>query len=406
LDGLRQTLAEIAADPGGNGLLPFARFEHLHFASLVLAAGPPLRSPKLILEANVDGTAENWLAAVVATAPAGLDALYAGSPGYPGRGAPAELAAWLEARIVRPRAYHIGATGRSMARIAEERRLHQAIGTYLDHQDRSGELKGASAAAIRARIAEYVAADPDLASARRPPPPRETRAERFRCRARAAAVVVGALVLAPILVPLLLLAAVVQLFKEWRDPVQIGPPDPAHVRIVEADEDRLDSVQNHLASVIPVKPGPFRAVVLSAVLYGVNLVARVSSTKGKLGGIPSIHFAHWTLIDEGRHLVFLSNFDGSWESYLGDFIDKAAVGLTAVWSNTVDFPRTRLLAFRGAADGPRFRQWARAHQCRTDVWYSAYPDLSMPAIQNNSAIRDGLVAGPEPEETQRWLRRL
>ena len=170
LDGLRQTLAEIAADPGGNGLLPFARFEHLHFASLVLAAGPRLRSPKLILEANVDGTAENWLAAVVATAPAGLDALYAGSPGYPGRGAPAELAAWLEARIVRPRAYHIGATGRSMARIAEERRLHQAIGTYLDHQDRSGELKGASAAAIRARIAEYVAADPDLASARRPSP--------------------------------------------------------------------------------------------------------------------------------------------------------------------------------------------------------------------------------------------
>ena len=149
-----------------------------------------------------------------------------------------------------------------------------------------------------------------------------------------------------------------------------------------------------------------RIALLQAVLYAVNLVARISATKGKLSGIPSIHFAHWSLIDEDRHLLFMSNFDGSWESYLGDFIDKAAVGLTAVWSNTVEFPRTRLLALRGATDGPRFRQWARAHQCRTDVWYSAYPDLSMPAIDNNSAIREGLFAPLDPEETQQWLRRL
>jgi len=122
--------------------------------------------------------------------------------------------------------------------------------------------------------------------------------------------------------------------------------------------------------------------------------------------IGTIHYARWFHLPGTDKLIFLSNFDGSWESYLGDFIDKAAVGLTAVWSNTVDFPRTRFLAFGGAADGPRFREWARAHQCRTDVWYSAYPDLSMPAIDNNSAIRDGLNARLDPEETQSWLRRL
>ena len=104
--------------------------------------------------------------------------------------------------------------------------------------------------------------------------------------------------------------------------------------------------------------------------------------------------------------MFLSNFDGSWESYLGDFIDKAARGLTAVWSHTVNFPRTRLLVFQGAGDGPRFRQWARANQCRTEVWYSAYPELTMPAIDNNSAIREGLSRTLDAEETQRWLTRF
>jgi len=405
LDELRSTLAEIAADPGGNQILPFAPFERLHFASIVLADGADLPAPQLIFEANVDGPAAAFLDELIATAPAGLDALYATTPGYPGSAA-GPLREWLEDRIVWPRAYHIGACGRSVARIREERRLHDAICGFVDRQERSGELKGLTAPELRARIVDYVAADPDLAPLQRRPPPRQTRLERLRNWARVVAAAGGAVLLSPILVPLLLVAAVVIVVRERLDSVQTAPPDPAAVRIVEADEDRPGCVQNHLASVVAVKQGPVRIAVLQAVLYVVNLVARVSATKGTLSGIPSIHFAHWSLIDEDRHLVFLSNFDGSWESYLGDFIDKAAIGLTAVWSNTADFPRTRFLAFRGAADGPRFRQWGRAHMCRSDVWYSAYPDLSMPAIDNNSAIREGLIAPLDREETEQWLRRL
>ena len=75
-----------------------------------------------------------------------------------------------------------------------------------------------------------------------------------------------------------------------------------------------------------------------------------------------------------------------------------------MWSNTQNFPRTRFLAREGAADGPRFRQWARANQCRTEVWYDAYPRLGMTVIDNNSSIREGLFR--DVEETDRWLRRL
>ena len=36
-----------------------------------------------------------------------------------------------------------------------------------------------------------------------------------------------------------------------------------------------------------------------------------------------------------------SNFDGTWERYLEDFIELAYPGLNGIWSNTVGFPKTR-----------------------------------------------------------------
>lgn len=239
--------------------------------------------------------------------------------------------------------------------------------------------------------------------------------ERFAARARAGVAAAAALALAPVLVPALAVTWVSLVIKERTDAVLDEPPDAAHVQALEDDEDlgvidgfggRQLVSQNHLSSVIPVKPGMTRAVVLPLVLFVLNNVARIRFTQGKLGSIPSIHFAHWSLVDDRRHLLFLSNFDGSWESYLGEFIDKAAIGLTAVWSNTVNFPRTRFLVRGGATDGPRFRQWARASQCGTAVWYTAYPALTMTLIDNNSALREDLFRDLDNEATAQWLRRL
>ena len=403
LAALRETLAAIRADPASNAALPLARFETLHFASLVLAEGAGLDIPRLIFEHNVDGTVDEWLAALVAGAPEGLDALYRGSEGYPGTGDAAALRAWLGEHVARPGAFHIGATGRTLERIRQEARLHQAIQDFLDGEEVAGRLQAATPADVRARVQDFVRADPAFSWARTSPP-RQTRRERLMHRARLYGTAALALVASPLLLPLLAVWVVALLVKERLDPVQQGPPSADHVRRLESEEDFV--AQNHLSSVIPLKPGILRRATTPLVLFALNLVARVSATNGRLGGIPSIHFAHWSLIGDGRYLVFLSNFDGSWESYLGDFIDKAAPGLTAVWSNTVDFPRTRLLAFRGAADGPRFRQWARAHQCSTAAWYTAYPTLTMSAIDDNTSIREGLFAALDEKGTAAWLAKL
>jgi hypothetical protein len=147
-------------------------------------------------------------------------------------------------------------------------------------------------------------------------------------------------------------------------------------------------------------------VVVRLVLAALNALARTVYTKGRLGSLTSIHFAHWSIIDGGRRLLFVSNFDGSWESYLDDFIEKAHVGLTAVWTNGRGFPRTRWLLQEGASHGDEFKEWARRSQLRTPVWYRAYPALGVTQIDRNSRVREGLTGTPAPEEVAAWLRLL
>ncbi len=402
LAALREAVATIRHDPAGNELLPFGRFDIVHFASLILAEDLE-PSPLLILELNADGTAPSCLAALLAGAGPGLDALFASSEGYPGHADLPAAKAWLEQHIVRPGAYHIGATGRTHDRIRDETRLHEAIQAFLDAEEKAGRLVGVTPATLRAGVQDFVRGDPSLAWARTSPP-RQTSVARAMHWARFVGAIVAVLVLLPILLPVLFVAVVLLRLKERTDKVQVGQPDDAHVRRLQDEEDF--AAQNHLSSVIPIKPGVLRMVVLRGVLLAINLVARVLAVNGRLGDIPSIHFAHWSMINDNRHLLFVSNFDGSWESYLGDFIDKASYGLTAVWSNTVDFPRTRFLAFDGAADGPRFRAWARAKQCSTNAWYTAYPAATMATIDNNTSIREGLFATLDGEGTAAWLARL
>ena len=126
--------------------------------------------------------------------------------------------------------------------------------------------------------------------------------------------------------------------KEKAD-VPWSPADGGHVEPVPTLKELEDRVvQNQLSHVVAVKPGFVRSFILKRVLSAIDALARYYFVHGRLGTIGSIHFARWVFIDDGKRFLFFSNYDGSWESYLGDFIDLAAIGLTGVWSNTVGFP--------------------------------------------------------------------
>ena len=207
----------------------------------------------------------------------------------------------------------------------------------------------------------------------------------------------------------------------------------ARLRMVTELEDRGPLVQNQMTHVVNVKPGMFRLALLRGVLATSNFLTHTLFVRGTLGGIPTIHFARWVLIDDNRRLLFFSNYDFSWESYLGDFIDQASDGLTGIWCNTTFFPRARIhtvsglvrlivLVLRflpwfswlpavrvfdgGARREQAFKRWTRDHQVPTQVWYSAYPRLSVTNVNNNTEIGQGLFVPLTGETQAAWLRRL
>jgi len=90
---------------------------------------------------------------------------------------------------------------------------------------------------------------------------------------------------------------------------------------------------------------------------------------GFVVNIGSIHYARWLRPPDADKLVFLSNFDGSWQSY-PRIITKAHAGQTAVWSNADGFPRTRALVLDGAATATGSSNGA-LQQVPTQFWYAA-----------------------------------
>jgi hypothetical protein len=166
-------------------------------------------------------------------------------------------------------------------------------------------------------------------------------------------------------------------------------------------------VQNHMGSLVQVKPGVLRTVLVRVGHLGLGLLVRAKATNGYLGSMRTIHFAHWAFLNNNSRLLFFSNFDHSWDSYLDDFIEKAHTGLTMAWSCSVGFPVTRFLIYDGATHGRQFKNWGLATRTVSRFWYSAYPQLTVNQIERNNRIALGLAARTiSDKEAREWMRDL
>ncbi|AUX40398.1 uncharacterized protein SOCE26_017990 [Sorangium cellulosum] len=77
-----------------------------------------------------------------------------------------------------------------------------------------------------------------------------------------------------------------------------------------------------------------------------------------------------------------------------------------MWSNTAQFPPARWLIEEGATNADAFKRWTRNHQVRTNVWYSAYPTVTLQNVTNNHLIREGLNGDMSVADTLKWLSLL
>lgn len=212
------------------------------------------------------------------------------------------------------------------------------------------------------------------------------------------------LVLLPVLIPVLPIWLLLLRIHELSDAAPHFKPDDAHIQDLAALEDHV--AQNQFTAVGYVKPGWFRRLTVWGILLAANYGTRHIFNKENLAGVKTIHFARWVVINEQRRVIFASNYDGSLESYMDDFIDKVAWGLNAFFSNGVGFPKTSWLIFGGAKDEQAFKDYLRIHQIPTQVWYSAYDHLIALNIANNAKIRAGLYSKMNKTEAEEWLRLL
>ncbi|MEE8117788.1 MAG: hypothetical protein V3T28_11830, partial [Gemmatimonadales bacterium] len=317
--------------------------------------------------------------------------------------------------------FYVGAPGVSLSRVHEESRLRNSIEEFLDRASVNTDgWTGRTATDVRRAVRDHVGGDPSQRWALEPLDP----AVRTLPWYGWVGLTLVAVMLSPVLVVGLLLVRMKEFGDDRREARrratavadeatdrEVSQPHrhviDENIRAVTVREDHL--VQNQLSHVVEVKPGWVRRAALGALLPVLNFGARHIYNQGSLLGVSTLHFVRWVLIDGGRRLMFLTNYDGSMINYVGDFVNKSwqiPSALTAIWSNTVRFPPTRWLLFAGARDILRFTAFLREHQVETQVWYSAYKRVTAGNIINNARIRRGLVGDFNEADTLEWLKRF
>lgn len=383
VSALRQLLHDMGHDVMNNPHVHFSRSHLVHFARFVILPDTmPAETdltPHLLFSSNFDGDLDTYLDELIQLSP-GMDLIWGRCEGYTGVD---NFHRFIRDHSYEPSAFFQAFRDETSARIRQYITLRDRIESLLDANKPVAQMLNSLLSIPYAR-----------------PVP------------------VWQRVLNGIIqIPLRIVSPILQLlgnavgwvlrrllFPEWKDlnahsaiEIQLKrtPEDIQHIQTLAAFEDLV--VQNQMNILSEVKPGHIGA--LKRILGFIEIAAR-TSPPGSLSGIQTIHFARWVLFDNDRRLLFLSNYDGTWENYIGDFVNELSHGLNAVWCHTVDFPET------GPPDIAAFHEHIRTHQIRSQVFYSAYPTQTVRNILDNRQIASVLREGIDHPGLTDALRRL
>jgi hypothetical protein len=410
---LRQLLASMNHVPGllnpTNTLIPFGQFARLHFARIVIlddqtldditAYGlPKVNYPTyLAILGDTDGARDEFFAEMVERAGEGLRRILAHCEGY----APdADLLAWIRTHNLSPTANYVNWIGRTVQQVKEEDALREALEIFLQEHAEFREMEPRPLWETLKRFAVVESQSGRITLTSAEPTP-------LRWRIRNLLHLLGIPALFLIGSPLILLALpflLIQLRRcEMADPEIAPRVGPNHANLLSSLEDR--EVTNQFSAMGSLKPGWFRRLTMILVLCAIDYTARHVFNRGRLARVTSIQFARWVFLDDKRRVIFASNYDGSLESYMDDFINKVGFGLNVVFSNGIGYPTTNWLVLDGAKDEQRFKDYLRRHQMPTQAWYNAHPGLTALDKWRNSLIRKGLETTTMTDtEIRDWLR--
>lgn len=414
-EAVRRTLERMNAVPGmadpGNPLLPFGSFERLHFARFAVLDDPSAsdievygvrRAPLptyLAFMGDCDGSAHALLGDLARRAEPGLREVFSHCADFT---AASDVLSWMLAHDRPHAATYVNWVGRTVLQIREESALQRALSARVARQSLD---TGADAQRLRRELIAFVDTEVGAGRLRLTPPAPTPFGWLMAHVTYCIAVPVIALLLSPLIIIVLPFLMWQLRGLETTDPEICPRPDIGALQTLQRIED-VD-VTNQYTAIGSLKPGKFRGGLVIVLLVLIDYFARMVFTRGYLARVRTIHFARWVFLDGRTRLVFASSYDGGHEAYMDDFINKVAWGLNLVFSNGVGWPSTDWLILRGARREHLFKYFQRRHQIPTQVWYKAYPGLTLLELDRNQRIRQGLEsAGLSDVAALAWLRLL
>jgi hypothetical protein len=414
VDDLRRLLASMNHRPGvanpHDAIVPFGRFDRLHFARIAIledqtpnditlyGVARPDFPISLAFLGDCDGPSDEFLADLVKRAGDGLRQIFSHCQGFSLK---CDLLHWIKNHEQPPATYYVNWVGRTLRQIREENALRNALEAYLDHN--AATIAEKHPQEVRNKLRAFL--DCELSAGRLTLAVPETTRLSWQLRnvAHCAGVPLILMFLAPFLL-LYLPIFIVQLRRRERTDPEIAPrPDASHVTRLANLEDH--DVTNQFSAIGSLKPGLFRRWTVTFILWVIGYTTRHIFNRGRLARVNTIHFARWVFLDRKKRLFFASNYDGSLESYMDDFINKVAWGLNLVFGNGVGYPRTNWFILHGAKDEQKFKHFIRRHELPTEFWYNAHSGLTAIDLERNMRIRKGIEqTAMTDNEIREWLK--
>ena len=383
-ESLKSFLEDIGRHIRTNSSVRWTESRLVHFARWAILPDPDRGGCRLLFACNYDGELAAFLKELVAIAP-DLDQIWGRCEGYTGQ---SNLLAFIQEHTYKPQAFFIAFRTATVQTIRNAIALREQMQNFLDLPAVAQWLDCPGIVPFLDQLAQVPKVLPWWKAI-----------GQWGMQVMAA-VGAGVEAIADAIRKALIAIAIffVKPLGQPTQPQTLGSYSGLDdkTQVLEAVEDRI--VQNQMNIITDIQPS--RLLRLQLILLLIDLAAKYVVPPGELLDIRTIHFARWVIIDGGKRMLFISNYDGSWENYIGDFVDKGNFGLNAIWNNSVNFPPG------GAQDIVSFRKFVRDHQVPSQMFYCAYPQATIKNILRDRQVSQTLAADFNRETVEHWLELL
>lgn len=383
---LKSILEAIDSDPANNPYVRFPESRQTHLARFAILNDPD-NGPRLLFSSNYDGDLDSYLNELIQISP-GMDSLWEKCQGYTGK---AQFSEFINQHSYQPEAFYIAFRNETVESLKNYIAIRKHIENFLDLKDVANYLDCSGIKPFLDKVA--------LVS--------QTNTWWEVVGLNGLKILRGLVALGQGILNLIrqillvIINFLASILGKPENRSEIGQytsvkADLAQSQLLANAEDRF--VQNSMNHLVDINPERLKR--LKIVLFLVNWAGQYLFPPASLVNITTIHFARWLIIDEGKRLLFLSNYDGSWDNYLNDFVDRASDGLNSIWNNTMTYPEG------GAQDIGAFKQYFRDYQTPSLVYYSAYPEQTVQTSLRDQQISKMIGTNFNQSAVEEWLKLL